>query len=222
MQISAKRTSSGPSAESCKRSKKATGSGSLTIRSGSSERIASRGLRRDRGLQMPARAMAKRRPPDPPCVGRTSFVLECRPPRTTVITAFYQRAGQDRTRSGRTKTAMKLMGGRGGQGRTTSERPSATLNRTPGHNPIGVSGCPWLADVAPHGAPFGWLRGEVSACRAVRCVRCAAGLARISTNRNSANNRPSNPLLLDEAQGQAVPPGDGRGFFEEIRVQDNG
>jgi len=47
-------------------------------------------------------------------------------------------------------------------------------------------------------------------------------LARISTDRNSPNNGPSNPFLLDEAHGQAVPPGDGRGFLEEIGVQDNG
>src|SRR5215467_9255363 len=47
-------------------------------------------------------------------------------------------------------------------------------------------------------------------------------LARISTDRNSPNNRPSYRVLLDETQGQAVPPGDRRGFFEEIGIQDNG
>jgi len=43
-------------------------------------------------------------------------------------------------------------------------------------------------------------------------MEISGGRERISTNRNSPNNRPSNPLLLDEAQGQAVPPGDGRGL----------
>src|SRR5262249_30357606 len=47
-------------------------------------------------------------------------------------------------------------------------------------------------------------------------------LARISTDRNSPNTRPSNRVLLGETQGQAVPPGDRGGFFEEIGIQDNG
>ena len=38
---------------------------------------------------------------------------------------------------------------------------------------------------------------------------------RLTTDRPTA-------FLLDEAQGQAVPPGNGRGLLEEIRVQDNG